>query len=364
MGPSPRRPQTRLDQIDTSRIASRVRPRVRPRGLPPALERHLIGRTTNPQRAEDLAAPLLGPHRVRVTDARPGDFMASLHALQLSGITLAHLDYGCAVTIEVRRLPSSFLIIVPMSGHATVRIPRSPGTGPSAALRATPTLAVIPPPPTPVRVDCNRQAPLLLVLIDEDALLVHLSRILGRPLDDPLRFNFEFDLGCPIANRWNVAIQLLHAEMLDNGSLLERGVGTRQLEEFVMSSLLFAQRSNYSSTLTRPGHDSENRTTRAAKDFIEHHLSEPLAVSDIAEAAGVSERTLQAAFQQEMSTTPMGYLRARRLDRARADLATAAPTDDVTVTFVAERWGFGHLGRFAAEYKQRFGESPSRTLRR
>jgi AraC-like DNA-binding protein len=34
------------------------------------------------------------------------------------------------------------------------------------------------------------------------------------------------------------------------------------------------------------------------------------------------------------------------------------------VTAVALRWGFGHLGQFAADYRARFGELPSETLRR
>ena len=88
-----------------------------------------------------------------------------------------------------------------------------------------------------------------------------------------------------------------------------------------------------------------------------------MTVGDIAAAAGVSDRTLQAAFQAELEITPMAYLRGRRLDRARAELADAAMQDRTSVTEVADRWGFGHLGRFAAEYKARFGESPSQTLR-
>ncbi len=33
------------------------------------------------------------------------------------------------------------------------------------------------------------------------------------------------------------------------------------------------------------------------------------------------------------------------------------------MTDIATKWGFGHLGRFAAAYRARFGESPSHTLR-
>jgi AraC-like DNA-binding protein len=60
----------------------------------------------------------------------------------------------------------------------------------------------------------------------------------------------------------------------------------------------------------------------------------------------------------------MEYLRNRRLDRAREELLDAVPVDGVTVTEVAYRWGFRHLSNFAVLYRQRWGESPSETLRR
>jgi AraC-like DNA-binding protein len=60
----------------------------------------------------------------------------------------------------------------------------------------------------------------------------------------------------------------------------------------------------------------------------------------------------------------MHYVRDRRLERARDQLAVALPSDGITVTEVAERWGFGHLGNFSGSYRKRFGESPSQTLRR
>jgi AraC-like DNA-binding protein len=60
----------------------------------------------------------------------------------------------------------------------------------------------------------------------------------------------------------------------------------------------------------------------------------------------------------------MTYLRRLRLHEARAELAShSASPNTITVTAVAGRWGFLHLSRFAEQYRQLFGESPSETLK-
>jgi transcriptional regulator GlxA family with amidase domain len=86
-------------------------------------------------------------------------------------------------------------------------------------------------------------------------------------------------------------------------------------------------------------------------------------VGDLARRAGTSVRTLQATFRNSVGMTPMDYLRRLRLSRARADLLAADPRFD-TVARIAHRWGFTHLGRFAAAYRSRYGVRPSVDLRR
>jgi AraC-like DNA-binding protein len=51
-----------------------------------------------------------------------------------------------------------------------------------------------------------------------------------------------------------------------------------------------------------------------------------------------------------------------RLQRAHRDLQAADPSVD-TVMAIADRWRFGHPGRFSRAYKEAFGTSPSLTLR-
>jgi transcriptional regulator GlxA family with amidase domain len=52
-----------------------------------------------------------------------------------------------------------------------------------------------------------------------------------------------------------------------------------------------------------------------------------------------------------------------RLRRVRDVLVMATP-DTTTVRLAATRFGLLHLGRFAAAYRETYGESPVETLRR
>ena len=94
--------------------------------------------------------------------------------------------------------------------------------------------------------------------------------------------------------------------------------------------------------------------------FMEEHLGQPLTVAQIAGAARMSPRGLQAAYRRGMDTTPMAHLRALRLEAAHADLLAADPATS-TVGDIAARWGFTHLGRFAAAYRDRYGRKPGTT---
>ncbi|MCM6764211.1 helix-turn-helix transcriptional regulator [Rathayibacter sp. ZW T2_19] len=105
------------------------------------------------------------------------------------------------------------------------------------------------------------------------------------------------------------------------------------------------------------------RRLRRAVEFLHANADLPLGVADIAEAAGLSTRGLQLAFQRAFATTPRHYLRGVRLERARDELSAAAP-GELVVGDVAAHWGFVNAGRFAQHYARRFGELPRQTLRR
>ena len=96
--------------------------------------------------------------------------------------------------------------------------------------------------------------------------------------------------------------------------------------------------------------------------FVRDNLDEPVTIAELSRIAGVSERTLRAAFREAVGLSPKQYTIAERLRAVRETLQTADPKT-TTVTDVAMAYGFFELGRFAGRYRSAFGESPSATLR-
>jgi transcriptional regulator GlxA family with amidase domain len=115
---------------------------------------------------------------------------------------------------------------------------------------------------------------------------------------------------------------------------------------------------NGSSGTDRP----RSHRLRPVIEFMERNAGSPLSPRALARAGYMSVRTLHTSFHDELGTSAMAYLRAIRLDRVRSELLRDGPHRRVTE--VAMRWGFSHPSRFAQQYRARFGELPSQTLRR
>ncbi len=92
--------------------------------------------------------------------------------------------------------------------------------------------------------------------------------------------------------------------------------------------------------------------------YMRSRLCAPVALEDLARAAGVSVRGLNMLCQRHHGESPMALLRNMRLDAVRARLQERPGH---CVTDAALEFGFGHLGRFSSYYRERFGELPSQT---
>lgn len=100
---------------------------------------------------------------------------------------------------------------------------------------------------------------------------------------------------------------------------------------------------------------------QAAINYIHDHAHEAPSTVVVAEASGVSLRTLQQAFREATGKTISEYSRDVRLQKAKEDVLTRS---DASLADIARRWGFLNVGRFSHQFLEAFGELPSHMRRR
>ncbi len=142
--------------------------------------------------------------------------------------------------------------------------------------------------------------------------------------------------------------------------LLETAAVRRSLEEAIFTAGIAAIDPQHERITPDGAMISHQRVVSRAEEALAANLDSPIYLSDLCKATGVSERTVRNSFQSLYQVAPIRLLHLRRLHQVRRALRRDARA---SVTEVAVRFGFGNLGRFAVEYRQLFGESPSHTLR-
>jgi AraC-like DNA-binding protein len=131
------------------------------------------------------------------------------------------------------------------------------------------------------------------------------------------------------------------------------------IEFEIHSALVSVLGSGLSTDFRPPLATVRSRALRLALDYIEARADTAPTVNDICLATGASYRTLNYAFLEHFGVAPKQYLQAVRLDGVRKDLQKLRP--HFAIIDAANRWGFWHMGQFAADYRRQFGELPSKT---
>ena len=149
--------------------------------------------------------------------------------------------------------------------------------------------------------------------------------------------------------------------------LLERLLGQQQSaiaerlhQDILLTGLLELLDAQQPSKELPPSYVHRKAVVDRVKQYVDEHLEAPITMEALCELTHVSRRTLQYSFTTILGISPLQFLRLTRLNRVRRALRAAEPTQ--TVTEIATYWGFWHLGQFAHDYKQQFGECPSQTL--
>jgi len=91
-----------------------------------------------------------------------------------------------------------------------------------------------------------------------------------------------------------------------------------------------------------------------AERLVERRFAEPLTIADLAAAAGLAPRSFQRRFEGATGRTPSAYLRAVRVDRARAALEQG----DDPVDAVAWSVGYRDTSAFSRAFRDVTGLTP------
>jgi AraC-like DNA-binding protein len=307
-------------------------------------------RTRDLEEAIQSVGQVYCPHSLRL-DPHASALDTTLAVSGPASQPLVHLSYGAPVMVDAGNFPGLFLVMRCNGGDGRVRQGRS-----LAEWQVGRTLLVSANQGTDFAF--GRDFSQTTIKLDSERLAVLCARFVGHPLGRDIRFDLS-PFSDQLERVWAGILALL--TRTDPAQALPSAAAAT-LEEFVLTLLLHSHRHNFSSELERPVSEPRVGLVREAETYIESNADSPITVSEVAALLNVSIRTLQASFKAWRQTTPTAYLRSVRLKLARDDLLQ--PGVETTVTDVALRRGFLHLGRFSSQYKEAFGESPGVTLRR
>lgn len=306
--------------------------------------------------ARHVGGQLYYPHTVDVLGDRR-QFTMHIDAARFGPVTLGWISYDTEVEIQTGPLEDAYQVNIPLSGQLKT------GSGGNRVI-ATPSRAAVYRVDQPSMLRGWGQEPsrMLAVKIDRHAVDDHLSSLLGRRVREPVNFDGVLDITSGHGQQWWSVLQTLATSLRTPDSLFRHPLLAAPLTQSVVVGLLLAARHDYSDLLAAETGPACPSAVDHARQYMEAHADDELTAQNVADAVGVSLRALQNGFQKSLQTTPMKFLRDVRLTRARRDLLSSDPAV-IGVAEIAYRWGFTHLGRFAGQYREMFGESPSTALR-
>jgi len=315
----------------------------------PLLTAHRRIATTDMDQARLELSEHFCPHVLEPT-GRDGHLqMVHNSAVIGPSVTLNYLTYGNGMRITPGTFDHFFLVKVPLSGTARVRVG-------NRVVHSTRSRASIGSPTEPVDMMWSEGCEQLLIYIRRAAVEDMAS---GDHNAAPVVFDPTMDLEAPSARSWLRLVHLAVDDVEGGGALFRSPLAAVHFEQTLISGLLALQ-PNSAQEVEQPTRPCPP-VVRAVVDLIEGQPEHAWTIAELAQHAGVSPRSLQEAFQRELGMSPLMRLRRTRLERARRDLISADPAR-TSVTDIASRWGFFHLGRFAQTYRARYQELPSQTL--
>ncbi|MFK8050533.1 MAG: AraC family transcriptional regulator [Halioglobus sp.] len=320
---------------------------------PQPLEGHLKFSSSDLDESRDTVGKIFCSHKIEVTGAA-NQLLTQLHEAEFCRSSLAHTSYGAAVNINTGRLNSYYLVQVPWEGSIEVTNGKHSDT-------FKPGVASIISSAVPMQMRWSPGASFYTVKLSKHALESKLATLLDEEVQSPLVFEPVLDLSSPHGKRWNSAVEFVRQQLtLATPDSLEQAMA-QQLEDTLCLMALELLPHNYSNKPHGISSELAPKCVRRARQYILSNIENDITLEDLAAYAGISPSSLSRQFRNHQGQTPMQFIRAKKLDAVKKILKQS--NGEASVTDIALRYGFNHLGRFSHYYREQFGESPSTTLK-
>jgi len=319
----------------------------------PLLERQRIFRTSQ---ADEADAFLRGKEfQFDLSRREAGRLDLRINGIYLPSVYVGFIQYGSPAEVRTKPTRDDYWIQLPILEQIEFTVgSESVVCGPERAAVASSARGL------GIRMKgCGAR---LVVSVTASALTHHLAALLGSAPTAQLELAPSMDLLTGYGRGLAQQVRLAIADFERTGAMLWDAITISLFEQFILNRLLLSHPNNYSELLRVRERSPASRDLRRAIEYIQANLAAPITIADIAEASGISGRTLFQHFQHFLGTSPMRYLREARFAKVRSALQQSR--SDAGVMQIAADWGFSHFGRFAVEYRRRYGESPSHTMRR
>ncbi|WAM19730.1 AraC family transcriptional regulator [Rhodococcus sp. JS3073] len=307
---------------------------------------HSTTRFTDWHEVHEAVAAAYFPHEMRPLTTGAAS-RSALKSATIGSCRITSMRLGAEVSVATDH-PGAYGVNIPVSGRFESVV------GKTAVLSLPGQATICPPDTRTVIPHWGPSCRLIGFKVEKSYLQHEMDRVLGRPGKLPMQIDLRSGRGAS----WLKFVQTVFHQVADDAGLWRDSLVLTQLAGTLTTAFVLA---------ATPDEEDSHRGARPriVKRVIDAIHADPARAwtpGEMAELAGVSVRRLQQGFRECMNQTPFEYLFEVRLERAHAELVSAGPP--ATVADIAFRCGITHTGRFAAAYRDRYGSTPSETLKR
>lgn len=269
-------------------------------------------------------------------------------------LTFHSIHYGSRALIKSPPTQDMYLLVMPLFGSGCFSQDKR-------SVVAKPGDIAVFNPSDSLDIELSKSFRQIAIQLPYHAICENIYEQLGYVLETPLLFTPLVNVRGKSADSLTAIIKLMVDDLNTHQALCGNRYTAQHAVNMVISLLLNQFESNYKDHLNREKQGCRPSYVRRAEDYMRENYDAPISLKQLADAVGITPRSLQLGFRKHLATTPSNYLKRLRLERARQMLTSPSLTP-VNITQVALCCGFNHLSNFIKYYKEAFGETPSQTL--